>query len=148
MCVTLIGTPINSYEQNEAFFPFIFYFLKLKLKFKVFMNFQAVIHDLLFHWEINMRWHRGHIPLFMHQHGKDGNKKIATCLTMPISTIRAILKRFKATGTVINLPGRGPMFILHSEEEGKRGIKFPKNHCWKITEECSILGSSRLQNYH
>ena len=37
-------------------------------------------------------------------------KKIATCLKMPIS--RAILKKFKATGTVTNLPGRGPMFIL------------------------------------
>ena len=31
---------------------------------------------------------------------------------MTISTVRAILKKFKATGTVTNMLGRGPMFIL------------------------------------
>ena len=31
---------------------------------------------------------------------------------MSISTIRAILEKFKATGAVTNLPGRGPMLIL------------------------------------
>ena len=112
-----LWTPINSYEQNvtEAFFPFIFQFLKL---IRVFRNFIEVMHNL-FHWGIHMTWHRGHIPLFIHRHGKEnrthksnevkcielhksvnGYKKIATCLEMPISTIRAMLKKFKATGTV------------------------------------------------
>ena len=36
----------------------------------------------------------------------NGYKKIATRLTISISTVRAILKRVKATGTVTNLPGR------------------------------------------
>ena len=46
---------------------------------------------------------------------KSGNSdtKIATCLKMPLSTIRVILKKLlEVTGTVINLPGRGPMFIF------------------------------------
>ena len=38
---------------------------------RVFWNFQAVIYDFLFHWGINMRWDRCHIPLFIHQQGKD-----------------------------------------------------------------------------
>ena len=45
------------------------------------------------------------------------------------------VKKFKATGIVTNLPGRGPMFILpptHSEED-KRGKK--------------ILQGSVLDNY-
>ena len=34
-------------------------------------NFQEVIHDFSFHRDIHMRWHRSHLPLFIHQHGKD-----------------------------------------------------------------------------
>ena len=37
---------------------------------------------------------------------------IATHLKMSISTVRAIFKKFKATGTVTKLSGRRPMFIL------------------------------------
>ena len=48
---------------------------------------------------------------------------------MPIYTIRAIFKKFKATGTATNLPGRGPMFILPPRTEAdKRGKKIPKDH--------------------
>ena len=81
-----------------------------------------------------------HIPLFIH-HGKEhinqmrekcaelhksgnGNKKVATLLKMPISIVRAILKKFKATGTVTNTPERGPMFIYPSHTE-RRMIKRP-----------------------
>ena len=60
---------------------------------------------------------------------------------MHISTIRAILKKLQATGTVTTLPGREPMFILPS-----RTVKRMK-HFWRITEESSILGSPSLQNY-
>ena len=42
----------------------------------------------------------------LHKSGSS-DKKIATCLKMPISTIRLMLKKFKATGTVTNLPGKG-----------------------------------------
>ena len=107
-CATIFDTPRNYWLKllTEMFFPLIFYFLKLII---VFMNFQAKIHSFLFHWGINMRWHRDHIPLFIHQHGKDKNtnqmremcatlhssrnayKKIATRLKIPISTVRAIL---------------------------------------------------------
>ena len=47
----------------------------------------------------------------LHKSG-NGYKIIATCLKKHISNFREILKKFKSTGTVTNLPGRGPMFIL------------------------------------
>ena len=37
---------------TKAYFLFIFYFLTFIIMFR---NFQAVIHDFLFHWVINMR---------------------------------------------------------------------------------------------
>ena len=79
-----------------------------------------------------------------------GHKKIATRLKMPVSTVGAILKKFKAAGTVPNLPGRGPMFIWAPRTVRKmirEAKKIPKDHCWRITEESSILGSSSLPNY-
>ena len=48
------------------------------------------------------------------------------------------------TGTVINLPGRGLMFIFPPHTA--RWIR--EDHCWRITEESSILGSSGFQNKH
>lgn len=47
----------------------------------------------------------------LHKSG-NGYKKIAQRLKMPISTIRAIIKKFKATGDVNNRPGRGRVSIL------------------------------------
>ena len=38
---------------------------------------------------------------------ESGCKKIAKALKIPISTIRAIIKRFQSTKDVSNLPGRG-----------------------------------------
>ena len=43
----------------------------------------------------------------LHKSGINGYRKIATHQKMPISTVRAILKKFKATGTVMHLPGSG-----------------------------------------
>ena len=56
--------------------------------------------------------------------------KIVTSLKMPISTVRAILKKFKATGIVT----RGPMFILPPRTVRWMIRGFPK-------DESSILGS-------
>ena len=53
-------------------------------------------------------------------------KKIATCLKMAISAVRAILKKFKTTGTVTNLPGRGPMFIF-PPRTARRMTRWEKN---------------------
>jgi len=39
-------------------------------------------------------------------------KKIAKALKIPISTIRAKIKKFKSTKDVTNLPGRGRVSIL------------------------------------
>ena len=47
----------------------------------------------------------------LHKSG-NGCKKIATRLKMLISTVRTVLKKFTATGTVTSMPGRGPIFIL------------------------------------
>ena len=54
----------------------------------------------------------------------NGDKKIATPWKKPISTIRAIVKKFKAIGNVTTLPGREPMFIFpQRKEDDKRGKK-------------------------
>ena len=55
-------------------------------------------------------------------------KIIAAHLIMPICTLRVILKKFKATGTVTNLHGRRPMSLLENYR-GKQHlgvIKSPK----------------------
>ena len=69
---------------------------------------------------------------------------------MPISTVRATPKMFNAKGTVPNLPGIGPMFILPpcTVRRMIREAKISKDHCSRNTEESNILGSSSLQNYH
>ena len=54
----------------------------------------------------------------------NGYKKIAQRLKMPISTIMAIIKKFKTTGDVNNGPGRGRGAIIdptHGEEDGSSG---------------------------
>ena len=57
---------------------------------------------------------------------RNAYKKIATRLKIPISTVRAILKKFKATVTVTNLPGRVYFAPMHRGEDGKRGKKNPQ----------------------
>ena len=47
----------------------------------------------------------------LHKSG-NGYKKIGQWLKMPISTISAIIKKFKATGDVNNRPGKGRVSIL------------------------------------
>ena len=165
-CATIIDTPRNYYEQSvtETFFPINIWLFKVD--HEVFTNFKAIIHSFLFHWGINMRWHRGHIPLFIHQHGKDKRtqikwgkcvlsfinrgmpiKKIAARLKIPISTVRAILKKFKATVTVQTCLEEFILPPVHRGRMVREAKKSPKDHCWRITEESSILGSARLQNY-
>src|SRR4029434_2944205 len=46
------------------------------------------------------------------QKSRKGYKKISKQLKIPISTIRAIVKKFKVTGDVRNQPGRGPVCKL------------------------------------
>src|SRR4029434_1399403 len=43
---------------------------------------------------------------------RNGRKKISTQLKIPISTIRAIVKKFQATGDVRSQHGRGPICKL------------------------------------
>src|SRR4029434_10251169 len=47
----------------------------------------------------------------LHKSG-NGHKKISKQLKIPISTIIAIIKKFKATGDVKNQPERGPICTL------------------------------------
>ena len=71
-------------------------------------------------------------------------------LTVPISTVRAILKKFKATGTVTDLPENGPMFILSpcTARRIRDTKKSPRITARESTAESSILGSLSPQNYH
>ena len=64
-------------------------------------------------------------------------KCVATRLKIPISTFGAILKKFKANGTVTNLPGRGHMFILSTHtarriREAKKSEFEP--HTFKVVD--------------
>ena len=47
----------------------------------------------------------------LHKSG-NGYKKTSKQLKIPISTIMAIIKKFKATGDVKNQPGRGGVYTL------------------------------------
>ena len=75
-------------------------------------------------------------------------KKIVTRLKMLISTIREILKKFKATGTVKNVPRRAMFIFPPRKRKEKKQKKSPRITVEKMIEESSILGSSSLQNYH
>uniref|UniRef100_A0A8K9UWL6 Reverse transcriptase domain-containing protein n=1 Tax=Oncorhynchus mykiss TaxID=8022 RepID=A0A8K9UWL6_ONCMY len=84
----------------------------------------------------------------LHKSG-NGYKKIAQRLKMPISTIRAIIKKFKATGDVNNRPGRGRVSIL-TPRTVRRMVcdhKISKDHSWRIADVSWDLGSESLQNY-
>ena len=61
----------------------------------------------------------------LHKSG-NGYKKKDQRLTIAISTIRAIIKKFKATGDVNNRPGKWTCVYFdstHSEEDGSSGQK-------------------------
>ena len=55
----------------------------------------------------------------------NGNKKIVKWLNIPLSTFRAIIKKFKRYGTVENLMGRGRNYLApqDTEENGERSNK-------------------------
>ena len=55
---------------------------------------------------------------------ESGFKKRARAVKIPISTIRAIIKKFQSTENVTKLPGRGRVSIIvlmHGEEESLSG---------------------------
>ena len=69
---------------------------------------------------------------------------------MPISTIRAIIKKFKATEDVNNRPGRGRVSVLTPctvRVMVRVAKKSPKYHNWRIADVSWVLGSESLQNY-
>src|SRR4029434_7105689 len=80
---------------------------------------------------------------------RNGHKKISKQLKTPISTIRAIVKKFKATGDVKNQPERGPICKL-TPRTVRRMVRVAKESP-RITAgklQRLVLGSKSLQNYH
>src|SRR4029434_8567228 len=87
--------------------------------------------------------------VFELQKSGKGFKKISKQLKTPISTIRAIVKKFKATGDVRNQPGRGPVCKL-TRRTVRRMVRVAKESP-RITAgklQRLVLGSESLQNYH
>lgn len=73
--------------------------------------------------------------------------KIATCLEMPICTVRAVIKKFKIPRAVIYLPGSGHKCILspHTVRRLAREAKlFPR--ILVVKEDGSILGFPSVQS--
>ena len=58
--------------------------------------------------------------------------------------LMVMVMKNKSTRTVTNLLGRGPKFILPPRIVRRmvgEEIKSLKDHCWRVTEKSSILGS-------
>lgn len=68
-CATIPGTPGYYCElivtEVRSSFKFHIQF------FGLCKNFQAVMHDFVINWGTNKSWHRVHIPLVIHQYGKE-----------------------------------------------------------------------------
>ncbi len=97
----------------------------------VIMNMKLSSHGFLFHRNINRRENKGQIPnespITMRKNKEyisdvqqkiielhkleSGFKKRARAVKIPISTIRAIIKKFQSTENVMNLPGREDVSI-------------------------------------
>ena len=69
----------------------------------------------------------------LHKPG-NGYKKIASRLNLPVSTVRGIIKNFKASGTVINKAGRGPKSILPQRTMRRMVREVKKSPTLTVTE--------------
>jgi hypothetical protein len=81
---------------------------------------------------------------------KSGNvyKKIHKRLNIPLSTVRAIIKKCKRYGIVENLKTQMHFATQDREEDGERSNKIPKNHCERIAGLSGVLWSPGFKNHH
>ncbi|KAL7860075.1 hypothetical protein SRHO_G00152220 [Serrasalmus rhombeus] len=59
----------------------------------------------------------------------------ATCLHLPTSTARGIIKKFKTTGTVANKPGRGRRFISPPRPVRRTEISTCQQAVWEARKK-------------
>ena len=70
-----------------------------------------------------------------------GTKKIHKRLNIPLTTVRAIIKKFQTSGTVANLPGRGRKCMLSPRTVRKMVREAKKNPRTAVQELQTLVAS-------
>ena len=88
----------------------------------------------------------------LHKSG-NGYKTIAKKLNIPLTTIRAIIKKFKTTETVVNLPGRGkcilpPRTVRQMVREAKGNPRATVGELQNLVASCSHQVSKSIIRCH
>ena len=70
-----------------------------------------------------------------------GTKKIQKQLNKPLTTVKAIIKKFQTSGTVANFPGRGRKYMLSPRTVRKMAREAKKNPRTTVQELQTLVAS-------